>query len=333
MKTEKEKMLAGELYAPSDPELVEIRRGARLLYEELNRTSKEDREKRSSIVRKLFGSTGEKFDVNSRFTCDYGENIHVGENFYTNFDCVILDVAEVRIGKNCLIAPQVGIYTATHPIDPAERYSGKELGKPITIGDNCWIGGHAVINPGVTLGNNVIVASGSVVTRSFGDNIIIGGNPAKLIREIPAADDDLQSGVCDVCNITKQIENVKGLNMKSTTEYWNPFVPQNSDKWEEIDGFDGQLLQLTLAEDPESGDYTRLTKFGDGCSTQKIGPKSHDYPEEIFIVSGRLYDEAFGIWLETGDYASRPPGEVHGPFTAECEVVVLEISYPSQSIN
>jgi maltose O-acetyltransferase len=112
----------------------------------------------------------------------------VGDNFYANFDCVILDVAEVRIGKNCMVAPQVGIYTATHPIDPVLRNAGKELGRPIGIGDNCWIGGHAVINPGVTLGNNVVVASGAVVTKSFGDNVVLAGNPARVVKEIPVGD-------------------------------------------------------------------------------------------------------------------------------------------------
>ena len=116
------------------------------------------------------------------FRCDYGKNIHVGENFFMNYDCVILDVCEVRIGDNCLIAPQVGIYTACHPMDAAERLSGKEYGAPVTIGNNCWIGGRAVINPGVTLGDNVVVASGAVVTKSFPSNVLIGGVPAKIIK-------------------------------------------------------------------------------------------------------------------------------------------------------
>ena len=103
---------------------------------------------------------------------------------YANFGGVILDVAEVNIGDNCLLAPQVGIYTATHPIDPIERIRGLEYAKPITIGDNCWVGGHATINPGVELGNNVIVGAGSVVTKSFGSNVVIGGNPARILRTI-----------------------------------------------------------------------------------------------------------------------------------------------------
>ncbi|PCJ54373.1 MAG: hypothetical protein COA79_21895 [Planctomycetota bacterium] len=121
--------------------------------------------------------------------------------------------------------------------------------------------------------------------------------------------------------------------MKSTCTYFNPLDSSCSDKWEEIEGSDGNLFQLTIAEDTISGDYTRLTKFESGYSTEFFGAKSHDYPEEIFVVSGRLFDKAFDIWLEAGTYASRPPGEVHGPFIAEGEVVILEMSYPSQSKN
>ncbi len=119
--------------------------------------------------------------------------------------------------------------------------------------------------------------------------------------------------------------------MKSTQTYWNPLDIQNTKKWEDIKGSDGNLQQLTIAEDLETGDYTRLTKFRDGYSTKAFGAKSHDYPEEIFVVSGRLYDEAFDMWLETGCYASRPPHERHGPFIADGDVVILEVSYPSQA--
>ncbi|MCH1930965.1 sugar O-acetyltransferase [Shewanella sp. A25] len=182
--TEKAKMLAGEPYNPSDAELVQMRLTARLLTEELNLTSVSQAQKRVALIKRLLGSTGQQVHIESSFQCDYGVNIHVGENFYANFGCVILDVAEVRIGDNCMIAPQVGIYTATHPIDPIERCSGIEYAKPITIGNNCWIGGHATINPGVTLGDNVVVASGAVVTKSFGSNLVIGGNPAKVIKTI-----------------------------------------------------------------------------------------------------------------------------------------------------
>ncbi|ENM5776308.1 sugar O-acetyltransferase [Vibrio mimicus] len=182
--TEREKMLSGEYYNPSDAELVKLRLEARLLTEKLNQTSVSCPDKRVEIIKSLLGSTGNSIHIESTFNCDYGLNIHVGENFYANFGCVILDVAEVRIGDNCFIAPQVGIYTATHPIDPIQRNSGLEFGKPIRIGNNCWIGGHATINPGVTLGDNVVVASGAVVTKSFGSNVVIGGNPARVLKAI-----------------------------------------------------------------------------------------------------------------------------------------------------
>lgn len=182
--TEKEKMLASNLYNPSDEELVKLRLNARILTEKFNKSSVTSLRERNDILKQLFGSTGNKIYIEPTFNCDYGSNIHVGENFYANYNCVILDVCKVIIGKNCMIAPQVGIYTATHPIKASERYLGLELGMPVTIGDDCWIGGNAIINPGVTLGNNVVVASGSVVTKSFGNNLIIGGNPARILKTI-----------------------------------------------------------------------------------------------------------------------------------------------------
>lgn len=118
---------------------------------------------------------------------------------------------------------------------------------------------------------------------------------------------------------------------KSIVTYWNALKPEHSDKWEVIEGTDGLLEQLTLSLDEISGDYTRLTRFRAGADTKEFGAKSHEYPEEIIIIKGRLYDKAFDRWLEVGDYASRPPGELHGPFRADEECIVLEISYPSQS--
>ena len=120
--------------------------------------------------------------------------------------------------------------------------------------------------------------------------------------------------------------------MKSTKTYWNPLATENDAAWEVIEGSDGNLTQLTIAEDPETEDYTRLTKFKSGYSTESFGAKVHNYPEEIFVVSGRLYDKAFDMWLEPGYYASRPPGEVHGHFIADGDVVILEMSYPSQTV-
>lgn len=182
--TEREKMIAGQLYDSNDPELVALRKDARLWMIKYNDSSIEESEHRKQLLKECFGKTGENIYIEPSLKFDYGFNIFVGENFFANFDCVFLDVCEIRIGDNCKIAPQVGIYTATHPIDPTLRNSSFEYGKPVTIGNNCWIGGHAVINPGVTLGDNVVVASGSVVTKSFGSNVVVGGNPAKIIKEI-----------------------------------------------------------------------------------------------------------------------------------------------------
>ncbi len=182
--TEREKMILGKYYDPNDAELKKLRTEARLLTERLNKTSIESLAERAEISKLLFGSTGKIIQIEPTFNCDYGFNIHVGENFFANFGCVILDVAEVIIGDNCFIAPQVGIYTASHPIDPLSRNSGLEYGKPIIIGNNCWIGGHATINPGVTLGDNVVVASGAVVTKSFESDVVIAGNPAKVLKKI-----------------------------------------------------------------------------------------------------------------------------------------------------
>jgi maltose O-acetyltransferase len=184
MITEKEKMLNGEMYNPADPELVKGRENARRLTRLYNQTLETEVEKRIELLKELFGTTGDNIYIEPTLRCDYGYNLHVGENFYANFDCVFLDVCEMRIGDNCFIAPGVHIYTATHPINPYERISGIEYGKPVTIGDNVWIGGRVVINPGVTIGNNVVIASGAVVTKDVPDNVVVGGNPAKIIKEI-----------------------------------------------------------------------------------------------------------------------------------------------------
>ncbi|MFN7253415.1 MAG: maltose O-acetyltransferase [Anaerobacillus sp.] len=184
MKTEKEKMLNGELYFSADRELVDDRTNARRLTRLYNETIETEENKRKELLIELLGSTGEHLYIEPTFRCDYGYNIHVGENFYANFDCVFLDVCEIRIGDNCMVAPGVHIYTATHPLDAIERISGAEYGKPVTIGHNAWIGGRAVINPGVNIGNNVVIASGAVVTKDIPDNVVVGGNPAKIIKQI-----------------------------------------------------------------------------------------------------------------------------------------------------
>ncbi len=184
MRSEKEKMVNGELYNAADQELRNDRFEARRLTRLYNETFETENENRTEILKELFGTTGENLYIEPTFRCDYGYNIHVGENFYANFDCVFLDVCEIKIGDNCFIAPGVHIYTATHPLNAKERISGAEFGKPVMIGDNVWIGGRAIINPGVTIGNNSVIASGSVVTKDVPDNVVVGGNPAKVIKKI-----------------------------------------------------------------------------------------------------------------------------------------------------
>ncbi|WP_100374575.1 sugar O-acetyltransferase [Bacillus sp. FJAT-45037] len=184
MKTEKEKMLAGEMYNPADPVLLKEREEARRKVRVYNETAETEGQRRSGILKELLGSTGENVYMEPNIRFDYGYNTHVGENFFANFDCTILDVCEVTFGDNCMLAPGVQIYTATHPLHPTERNIGKEYAKPITFGNNVWIGGAAIVNPGVTVGNNVVIASGTVVTKDVPDNVVVGGNPARIIKHI-----------------------------------------------------------------------------------------------------------------------------------------------------
>ncbi|PLR69526.1 MULTISPECIES: maltose acetyltransferase domain-containing protein [Bacillaceae] len=184
MKTEKQKMLDGELYLAADEELVRDRTRARKMTRLFNQSIETDDDTRTSLLKQLFGTTGENIYIEPMFRCDYGYNIHVGENFYANFDCVILDICKVTIGDNCMLAPGVHIYSATHPLNAEERNSGAEFGKPVTIGHNVWIGGRAVINPGVTIGNNVVIASGAIVTKDVPDDVAVGGNPARILKHI-----------------------------------------------------------------------------------------------------------------------------------------------------
>jgi maltose O-acetyltransferase len=184
MRTEKEKMLAGEMYDPYDAELLRERLEARRKVRIFNQSLESEPEERITMLKNLLGSTGENVYMEPNIRFDYGSNTYVGENFFANFDCVILDVCDVKIGDNCMMAPGVHIYTATHPLHPDERNSGKEYGKPVTIGDNVWIGGGAIINPGVTIGDNAVIASGAVVTKNVPPNTVAGGNPAKVIKQL-----------------------------------------------------------------------------------------------------------------------------------------------------
>ncbi|MGT2785519.1 sugar O-acetyltransferase [Streptococcus merionis] len=182
MTTERDKMLAGQLYDASDAELKTARKQAREKIRNFNQEVVDT--KRTELLKSWLGSTGENIYIEPHFACDYGTNIHVGENFYANFNCTMLDVCEIRIGKNAMLGPNVQLLTPLHPLDAEERIAGLEYGAPITIGDNVWIGGGAIILPGVKLGNNVVVGAGAVVTKSFGDNVVIAGNPARVIKRI-----------------------------------------------------------------------------------------------------------------------------------------------------
>jgi maltose O-acetyltransferase len=184
MSEERERMLRGELYDASDPELVAERRRARERTRRYNGTAASEDERREELLRELFGSVEGDAVVEPPFRCDYGYNVHVGENFYANVDCVVLDVRRVEFGRNCLLGPGVHVYTATHPLDATERRGGREYGEPVTVGDDVWLGGRAVLNPGVSVGDGSVVASGAVVTEDVPAGVVAGGNPARVVREL-----------------------------------------------------------------------------------------------------------------------------------------------------
>ena len=181
--TEKEKMLSGELYDAFDTDLLCERIRARGLVRQLNNTTGEPRELREAILRELFGEIGDHVWVEPPFHCDYGKNIVVERGVYINFDCVFLDCNRIQIGEGSLIGPAVQIYTASHPTDPELRKTGRELALPVRIGRNVWIGGGAIVCPGVTIGDNSTIGAGSVVTRDVPANVVAAGNPCRLIRE------------------------------------------------------------------------------------------------------------------------------------------------------
>jgi maltose O-acetyltransferase len=183
MSAEKEKMLAGEPYDPLDPELIRDRERAADLCRDLNATREADRELRRKLLGELFGSGGDSVWLQPPFHCDYGSQIHLGERVYFNVNCVVLDVCEVRIGDFTFFGPAVQIYTATHPMQAALRRT-QEFGRPVTIGSDVWVGGAAIICPGVTVGSGSVIGAGSVVTRDVPAGVFAAGNPCRIIREI-----------------------------------------------------------------------------------------------------------------------------------------------------
>lgn len=182
--TEKEKMLAGELYIANGTELTAERQNARRLTRLYNATAEEEQDYRSELIKELFGSVGAGVYIEPTFRCDYGYNIKVGNEFYANFDCVILDVCDVNIGNNVFFGPRVNIYTAAHPLEAEVRNSLLEYGKPVAIGNSVWIGGGAVILPGVTIGDNSVIGAGSVVTKDVPSGVVAVGNPCRILRKI-----------------------------------------------------------------------------------------------------------------------------------------------------
>lgn len=183
MKTEKEKMISGELYNAFSPDLVTERELARQKFTSLNNDDLTNDQK-SSIYKELFGQCGEGTWIEPPFYCDYGSMISLGNNVFINFNCTILDCAPVTIGDNVLIGPNVNIYSANHPIDPEIRRKGLENAKPVLIEDDVWIGGNVTICPGVTIGSRTTIGAGSVVTKAIPSDVVAAGNPAKVIKKL-----------------------------------------------------------------------------------------------------------------------------------------------------
>ena len=200
-------MLAGRLYLPFDDELGRDNRIARMLTRLFNNSTEEQQDYRRTLLKQLFKSTGENIYIEPPFRTDYGCNTSIGDNFYANYDCIFIDVCPVTIGKNVFFAPRVCIYTAAHPIDADVRNSLIEFGKPVSIGDDVWVGGNTVINPGVKIGNNIVIGSGSVVVKDIPDGVVAAGNPAKVIREISAEDREKWMNLAE--QYRKEIESEK----------------------------------------------------------------------------------------------------------------------------
>jgi len=183
-RSQRERMLAGEAYLASDPELQQLSRRARRLQERYNRTSIDDAEERRALLSDLLGSVGDGVELRPPFFCDYGSHIRIGARTFVNFNLVALDVAAITIGEDVQIGPNVQLLTPIHPIEPEPRRAKIEAGKPITIGDNVWLGGGVIVCPGVRIGENTVVGAGAVVTRDLPASVVAVGNPARVIRSI-----------------------------------------------------------------------------------------------------------------------------------------------------
>ena len=184
MVTEREKMLAGEMYDAADLQLIEERRRARNLCKTLIESHDGELALREGIVRELFGEAGDAIWIEPPFYCDYGSNITLGSNVFFNFNCVILDPAPVTIGSNVMFGPAVQICTATHPMSASERRTGLEFARPVEIGSDVWIGSGAIICPGIRVGSQSVIGAGSVVTRDIPANVFAAGNPCRIIRNL-----------------------------------------------------------------------------------------------------------------------------------------------------
>ena len=184
MVTEKENMLAGEMYDATDSQLTFERRRARDLCKALNETHDHEQELRESITRELFGGAGEAVWIEPPFYCDYGFNITLGSKVFFNFNCVILDPAPVLIGSNVLFGPGVQVYTAAHPMNASDRRTWREFAQPVKIGSDVWVGGGAILCPGVRIGSQSVIGAGSVVTDDIPEDVFAAGNPCRLIRRL-----------------------------------------------------------------------------------------------------------------------------------------------------
>lgn len=187
-KSERERMLAGELYIANDEELKKLYETGQNFRYAFSLTHPNDYVKREQLIRSMFGSVGKNVTIQPPIYVDYGSNIYVGDNFYANYDCIFLDVCEIKIGDNVMFGPRVAIYTAEHPLDPTIRNTNLEFGRPVTIGNNVWVGGSVTILGGVTIGDNVVVGAGSLVNKDLPSNVIAAGNPARIIRTLSKED-------------------------------------------------------------------------------------------------------------------------------------------------